>query len=74
MSKLIFDRESFEGIFIDNSVKLVNKNAFGFHETDCDFVKNSLTTIMYNVLDFTEIFDDERLDSLNNIMMDLNYG
>ena len=68
MEKVIFSKDSFGRKFIDKNINSITRIHFGFIDTECTFVENLLTGIVYNTLDSASILDETRINSLNNLL------
>lgn len=63
----MFAKEDVYKLSYEVAEETINKENIGFIDTECNFVKHSLITILQHVYDNIDIFDKDRLNKLDNL-------
>lgn len=63
----MFAKEDVYKLSYEVAEETINKESIGFIDTECNFVKHSLITILQHVYDNIDIFDKNRLNKLENL-------
>lgn len=74
MNDLLVNENQFADVFINNNVELVEKNQYGFIETNCEFVKSMLIGIAYNTLQYSFLLGSDKTENINILVEKLYYG